>query len=111
MVLADIDQAMIAACLRISAPTLRKHYRRELDTSYAIVKADIAGRLVTAARNGNERLMIFYLECHGWVRSERLVVADGGIDDTDVSSLTDAQLEARIARLSRNGASRAARKA
>lgn len=101
MILADIDQAMIAACLRISPATLRKHYRRELDTSYAIVKAEIAGKLVTVARGGDLKAMMFYLECHGWVRSERLVVADGGVDDSDVSALSDAQIEQRIAALSR----------
>jgi hypothetical protein len=100
MVVADIDQAMIAACLRISAVTLRKHYRRELNTSYAIIKADISAKAVTLARAGSERMIMFFLETRGgWVRSERLVVADGGIDDTDVSKLSDADLEARAAYL------------
>lgn len=111
MVLADIDQDMIARCLRISPPTLRKAYRRELDTSYAVIKADIAGKLVTRARGtdrvpGDLKAMIFYLECHGWVRSERLVVADGGVDDTNIAGLSDDQIASRIAQLRRRGEKR-----
>lgn len=101
MVIADIDQAMIATCLRITPKTLRRHYRRELDTSYAIIKAEIAGKLVTKARGGDFASMRFYLATHGWVESERLVVADGGIDDSDVTQLSDAQIAARIQALSR----------
>jgi len=99
MTIASIDQHMIAHALRISRGTLRKHYRRELDVSYAIILAEIAGKCVTLARGGSEKMIQFYLECHGWVRSERLVVADGGIDDTDIASLSDAQIAARIAKL------------
>jgi hypothetical protein len=38
------------------------------------------------------------------VRSERLVVANGGIDDSDVLALSDAQIMTRIAQLSKRKA-------
>jgi hypothetical protein len=104
LVLANIDQALIARCLRISEPVLRRAYRRELDTSYALITADIAGKLVTRARGtpanpgGELKAQIFYLETHGWVRSERLVVADG--DGDDPTKMTDAEIEARLRKLS-----------
>lgn len=99
MIAAGIDQTSIAQCLSITNKTLRKHYRRELDTAYAMIKADIAGKLIASARGGNIVAQMFYLERHGWVKSERLTVVDGG--DEDVSTLSDAELEARIARLRR----------
>lgn len=101
MVIASIDQLLIARCLGISRPTLRRAYRRELDLSYAIILAEIAGKLVTKARNGDLKAQIFYLETHGWVRSERLVVADGGVDDTGIASLSDAEIYARMTKLRR----------
>lgn len=101
MVLADNDQALIARVIGISPTTLRKAYRAELDTTYAIIKSDIVAKVVTMARAGDFKAAQFYLECHGWVRSERIVVADGGIDDSDLSALSDEQLNARLAQLER----------
>lgn len=109
LVLADLDQDQIAEVMNISAPTLRKAYRRELDTTYARVKAEIAGKVVQKARAGDLKAAIYYLSTHGWVESERLVIADGGIDDTDIDSLSDAQIEARLAKLRSRAAARRAR--
>jgi hypothetical protein len=109
LVLADLDQDQIAEVMNISAPTLRKAYRRELDTTYARVKAEIAGKVVSQARAGNLKAAIYYLSTHGWVESERLVIADGGIDDSDIDSLSDAQIEARLVKLRSRAAARRSR--
>jgi hypothetical protein len=88
MVLADHKQDIIARVLGIGVTTLRREYRHELDTSYAIVLAEIGGGVITAARpipreeggDGTPRDLkaaMFYLRCHGWVESERVVVDDG----------------------------------
>jgi hypothetical protein len=103
MVLADIDQDLMARCLGISPPTLRKAYRRELDVSYAKIKAEIVGKLVTKARGGDLKAQIFYLETHGWVKSERLLIADVTDDPTGMS---DADIEARITKLRGKGVAR-----
>lgn len=118
MVAAGIEQEMIAECLAISPKTLRRHYQIELRTSYARIKADIAGGLIKRARGtpanekagqpevpGDLKAMKFYLETHGWVRSERLLVKDDGIsEDADLSNLTDEQIEERLAKLRRTAA-------
>lgn len=109
MVLADIDQALMARILGISPPTLRKAYRRELDTSYAIIKSEVVAKAVTLARAGDQKMVQFFLMCHGWAPSERVVVADGGIDDA--ASMSDAAIEARLAQLRRKAVvTRGARK-
>ncbi len=74
------DQDMIARRLGISRPTLRKHYRRELDLSYAIIKSEIVGNLVSQARKGDLKAIMFYLETHGWIRSERPAGPAGGVN-------------------------------
>lgn len=116
MIAAGIDQRMIADCLAISIKTLTRYYRVEINTSYAKIKADIAGKLIQRARGtakepGDLKAMKFYLETHGWVKSERLLVKDDGIsDDADLSNLTDQQIEERLAKLRRTAAVSRARK-
>ncbi len=51
MVLASIDQEVIARVLGISKDTLVKYYRRELDTTYAIILGEVAGNVATVARD------------------------------------------------------------
>jgi hypothetical protein len=76
MVIADIDQDTIALCVGISRPTLRRAYRRELDSSYAIIMADIATKVVSSARNGDQKAQFFYLETHGWLRGQAVQQLD-----------------------------------
>lgn len=102
MVAAGIEQDVIAGVLRINAKTLRKHYRFEIDTSYARVKSEIAGKLIEKARAGDVHAQIYYLSTHGW--SQRVVVADGGSDVVDLTTLSDGELAARLARLRRGSA-------
>jgi hypothetical protein len=116
MVLAEgsPDHDTIARHLGISAKTLRKHYRYELDISASVIKSDIAFNVVTAARGIRAdpargikavpydfKAAQFYLSTHGWVQSDRLIVADGGIDDSDLTALSDEQLNARLAQIER----------
>lgn len=118
MVGAGIDQDLIADCLGITGKTLRLHYKHEIGTAYAMIKAEIAGGLIAKARprppnlekgdpgsTGDLKAQMFYLETHGWVRSERLLVKDdGATDEADLSALTDAELAERLAKLRRSAA-------
>lgn len=49
MVAGGIEQVDIAGVLGISGPTLRKHYRREIDTGAAEIGAQVVASLVTMA--------------------------------------------------------------
>lgn len=56
----------IALCLGdrgIDDKTLRKHFRRDLDTSMMKANAAIANKLYTEALNGNVACMTFWLKC------------------------------------------------
>lgn len=56
---------VIAEMLRISLPTLRKHFRSELARGHEEVKAAIGGALVRAALGGNVHAMKYWLMCRG----------------------------------------------
>ncbi|MER9567111.1 hypothetical protein [Mesorhizobium sp. M0571] len=65
-----VSQAEIATALAITLPTLRKHYRRELDRGAATVEARLVGHLWRIA-GGNDgtalRAVMFALRCRfGW---------------------------------------------
>ena len=67
MVLAGVDRDTIAAALKITKPTLRKYYKRELDEAKAHVDAEMASSLIKLARGGNVAAVIFYLKTRcGW---------------------------------------------
>ena len=100
MVGVGIPQNDICAVLDVTVPTLHKHFRKELDTSYARVLARLRGKLVAKADAGDTACLIFYCQTHGW--NQRLTVVDGG-KEADPATLSDADLEARIARLARPG--------
>ena len=99
LVMADTPQELIAQIVGISAKTLRRAYRTELDTTFAVIKADIAGRIITEARKGNLRAAMFIMETRGgWTRGERIAIVD---DATDPATLSDAEIAARLAVLRR----------
>ena len=60
----------IARCIGrrgISEPTLRKHFRRELDNSLAEVKALAMSQVVAAIKRGEAWAVCFFLKCRaGW---------------------------------------------
>jgi len=71
MAACGLSQDDIAAVIGISSPTVRRHYRRELDHAYSAIIARLAARLIAMADAGDERAIEFYLERQGgWVRSQ-----------------------------------------
>ncbi|MER9965590.1 hypothetical protein [Mesorhizobium sp. M0060] len=65
-----VSQAEIATALAITLPTLRKHYRAELDRGAARVEAKLVGHLLRLA-NGSDgtalRAVMFALQARfGW---------------------------------------------
>lgn len=108
MIAGGIKQPVICSFLGIGVTAFRKHYRHELLTGQAEIDALVVTTHLQLVRDKNIAAVIWWEKARmGW--SERLVVADGGVDDSDVSALSDQQLEARIAQLRRNGAARVAR--
>ena len=62
-----MPQKLVSKILKISEPTLRKHYRDELDTSKAKANAVISQSLFKLAREGNVTAQIFWLKTQaGW---------------------------------------------
>ena len=60
----------IAMCIGqrgISEPTLRKHFRRELDKSLTEVKALAMSQVIAAMKRGEAWAVCFFLKCRaGW---------------------------------------------
>ncbi|WP_234913754.1 MULTISPECIES: hypothetical protein [Sinorhizobium] len=69
---AGVPQSEIAAALAVTMPTLRKHYRDELQRGAAIVEARLAGRLmrIASGKDGTAlKAIMFALQCRfGWSR-------------------------------------------
>jgi hypothetical protein len=96
-----MDQERISVVIGVSAPTLRRHYRRQLDSALTMAVAQVARSLFRKAVGGDVNAAKFFLSCRApkeW--SERLVVEDR-LPDTDPSTLSDAQIANRIAQLRR----------
>ena len=73
LTIAGVTQKLIAEILKISEPTLRKHYRTELDTSKAKANAVISQSLFKLAREGNVTAQIFWLKTQaGWKEKNAL---------------------------------------
>jgi hypothetical protein len=76
MAAAGINHATIARCIGdagIDEKTLRKHFRRELDTSADKSNALVATQVFKAAQRGEAWACCFWLKCRaGW--KERSVV-------------------------------------
>ncbi len=95
-----IQQDQIALHLEVSAPALRKYYRRQLDIGVTHANARVAARLFeTATSTGNDFVpasMYFWLKCRaGW----REVPREGTNDETEIppTSITVERKDARIA--------------
>jgi hypothetical protein len=57
----------IALVLEISEPTLRKHFRQELDQGAPTANRIIAQKLFEKAKDGDTIAMLFWLKCRaGW---------------------------------------------
>lgn len=87
-------QDMIATILNIDAKTLRKHYRRELDTAAAQANAVIGGALFNKAKAGDTAAQIFWMKTRAQWR-ETLRIQPVAPDDPqfDTSLLSDDALQ------------------
>jgi hypothetical protein len=60
----------IAKVMQLSLPTLRLHYRLELEIGHIEQTAMVGQSLVKAALNGNVQAQRFYLQCRaGWIEA------------------------------------------
>jgi hypothetical protein len=70
-----IAQEDIAAVMKISKPTLRRHYRHELRTGHIEANAKVAGqifKMATDASKPNVSAAIFWLKCQaGWREADQ----------------------------------------
>ena len=76
-----VQQDEIAKYLEIDPKTLRKHFRRELDTGSIEATSKVAQSLYKAATSGNVGAAIFWMKARaGWreKHSLELTGADGG---------------------------------
>jgi hypothetical protein len=67
LTIAGVTQTLIAQIVKISEPTLRKNFRKELDTSKARANAVISQALFKKAKDGNVVAQIFWIKTQaGW---------------------------------------------
>jgi hypothetical protein len=70
----------IAMCIGrtgISEPTLRKHFRRELNNSLTEVKALAMSQVVAAMKRGEAWAVCFFLKCRGGWREKQEIEHSG----------------------------------
>ena len=83
LAVAGIPQERIGRILGMTAKTLRKHYRDELDTALDTVIGKVASTLVGKALRGDTTSMIFFLKVRGgehWKENK-----DSGLDAAEVA--------------------------
>lgn len=74
-----VPQEDICTMIGITEPTLRKHYRTEIDLGFAQANAKIAGSLFKQATSGNTAAAIFWLKARcGWREKHEIVGKDDG---------------------------------
>ena len=67
LAIAGCKQSLIADIVKVSEPTLRKNFRKELNTSKARANAIISQSLFKKAKDGNVVAQIFWLKTQaGW---------------------------------------------
>jgi hypothetical protein len=64
----------VASLLGITRPTLRKHYRQDLDRGLAVAVAHVGGAVLKAAMEGNMQAAALFLKCRGGWRDINTVV-------------------------------------
>ena len=106
MVAGGIEQSAIAGVLGIALKTLRKHFRREIETSAAEVAAQVVASLITmavgqkaapgrSALPPNFNAAKYYTQARmGW--SERIIVDDGKPADTPMRVVVEFVGEAPV---------------
>jgi hypothetical protein len=97
-----IPQPQIAAVLGIHQETLRKHFRKELDTAYIKANSSVAQYLFENAKSGNVTAQIFWLKTRaGWKEPPQAHQHSGAVGTYDLSKLSEDELERLEAILSR----------
>jgi hypothetical protein len=94
MVACGIPQSEIALVVDIAPKTLRKHFRKELDTGKVEANTKVAQALLKQALNGNTSAMMFWLKTQAGWRETTNVNHSGKID-----SLTSEERVERLAEL------------
>lgn len=103
MVAAGAEQWFIAEHLAIDVHTLRKHFRPQLDEGKNRVDWKVGGNIAQRAMAGDPDMMKFYAARRaGWKTTTELTGANGG--PIEYRSLSDEELDARIAALTGNAA-------
>lgn len=100
LVAVGVPQDDVAKILGVSAPTLRKHYREQLNVAKAEANAKVAGalfRIATTPGTQQVTAAIFWLKCQaGWrdrdpVQTHVHANADSAAGQTLLASLKDAK--------------------
>jgi len=100
LVAVGVPQDDVAKILEVSAPTLRKHYREQLDVAKAEANAQVAGalfRIATTPGRQQVTAAIFWLKCQaGWrdrdpVQTHVHASADSATAQTLLASLKEAK--------------------
>lgn len=69
-----VSQEQIAEILNISADTLYKYYKTELNTAVSIANSKIAGKLYAKAMKGDNACMIFWLKTRArWTETQHVI--------------------------------------
>ena len=88
MVAAGIAQADIARCRGISEPTLRKHYRDEIDTGITALNTMVILAHIERIKAGDFQAIKWWEQSRmGW--SERIVMDDGKPADTPMRVIVE----------------------
>ena len=73
MCASGISHEQMALVIEIDPKTLRKHYRKELDTSKAKALAQVAGKLYQNCMAGDRASIFFYLKTQGqWSETHKI---------------------------------------
>ena len=97
---AGVDQERIASQLQITAKTLRRAFRSELDNSKTQVTAVAQSKLFAAISNGEAWAICFWLKCREkWQEVQRIEHAGDAAAPIEVNVSGLDLLNSRIARI------------
>lgn len=90
-----VPEDRIALVIGIAPKTLRKHYRRELDTAHTEATAKVAECLWNnATKKNNVSAQIFWMKTRGgWREAPQELQHSGAIGHYDLSKLSNADLK------------------
>lgn len=84
----------IGRVIGMTAKTLRKHFREELDRAETLANARVAGFLYRAAEGGNVTAQIFWLKTRArWKEQPTVHQHSGAVGQYDLTKVSDADLK------------------